>query len=432
MIPADLGARLRELISLPLPEVRPVTPTKPAPDDSLPPGARFAAQIQEKLPDGTFRALVGGRDIRLSLPQSLAANPGQTLELVATRQTPQALIAQLVGPLAEPTPKPQLSQTGQLVSQFTAGKFGETPPALLKGGAPVLAAPPGPTLGAAQIAPQLARALSSSGVFYEAHQALWLAGRMPLEQLRSEPQARFAQAQPGAPEQQAAPRGLLAQLVFGGAAAPEQAPSTQAAPPASQRPEQAPRDPQTPADTNTDEPVQHDPRTQAAPKHAASTEHQAAARANEPATTARTANSMAASLADTKSTLPNALGPRDIAPVVMQQLDSLVNQQLAWQGVIWPGQSMQWTIDVPEREADGSDDYEATNDWQTTLKLTLPMLGEVEAKLHLTAAGLALRIEAGDRDTVTHLQGGVDALASALDALGIPLTGHAIVTHDEP
>ena len=43
----------------------------------------------------------------------------------------------------------------------------------------------------ADLAPVLKQALTQSGVFYEAHQARWVAGQLPTEALRQEPQGRM-------------------------------------------------------------------------------------------------------------------------------------------------------------------------------------------------------------------------------------------------
>ena len=50
--------------------------------------------------------------------------------------------------------------------------------------------------------------------------------------------------------------------------------------------------------------------------------------------------------------------------------------------------------------------YEPENAWNTTLRLTLPRLGGVEARLHLTPAGVALRLVADDTATLQTLDGG--------------------------
>ncbi len=364
MTPDDLSTRLRALIQLPLPEVRPVTPARRTPDDHLPPGTRFTAQIQERLPNGSFRALVANHSVTLTLPQP--ANPGQTLELVAARQTTQTLFARIAEPSSLPTPRPELSQTGRLVSQFAAGSFGDTPPAPLKGGTPLLSAPPATPAAVAQLATALSRALASSGVFYEAHQARWVAGQMPLDVLQKEPQAQLPQ------------RPLFSTLLVGR--------------------ELASRD--------------------------ATGQVQSGAQV--------TLDTLTRAMAELRPTpLPGTALPREIAPVVLQQLDSLLNQQLAMQGVAWPGQPMLWTVDVPERDPDGSAEGEAPVEWKTTLKLSMPSLGEVEASLRLGPAGLALRLRATDPESAPRLRGELGALASALEAHGILPAGNWVVDHDE-
>jgi hypothetical protein len=62
---------------------------------------------------------------------------------------------------------------------------------------------PAPAPQAARLAPALQQAIVESGLFYESHQAQWIAGRYPLEVLAREPQARLKpvsrDAAPGLP-----------------------------------------------------------------------------------------------------------------------------------------------------------------------------------------------------------------------------------------
>ena len=53
----------------------------------------------------------------------------------------------------------------------------------------------------------------------------------------------------------------------------------------------------------------------------------------------------------------------------------------------------------------------------------MPRLGGVEAQLHLTPAGVALRLRADDPATIRALDAGGAALASALEAANLKLTG---------
>ncbi|HRG71259.1 MAG TPA: flagellar hook-length control protein FliK, partial [Thauera aminoaromatica] len=131
-----------------------------------------------------------------------------------------------------------------------------------------------------------------------------------------------------------------------------------------------------------------------------------------------------AALDETAAPRPGAI-PERLMPVVHQQLDALATQQYVWQGQAWPGQNFEWWIEDPQHEGEHAGD-EPENTWNTTLRLTLPRLGGVEARLHLTPAGVALRLVADDRATLQTLDGGAAALASALEAANLKLTGLVI------
>lgn len=189
MIPTDLAARLR-LMTESL--VNPVSPVHEIPAElpELTIGQRFTARVESALPDGTFRALVAGRSLTLALPQS--ATPGDTLELVVTARTPRLIVAETAEALsARQSPSPTLSQAGQIISTLLAGEENAPQPPTITRLAPLL---PEPQLQAARLAPALQQAIVESGLFYEAHQAQWVAGRYPAEALAREPQARYARS----------------------------------------------------------------------------------------------------------------------------------------------------------------------------------------------------------------------------------------------
>ena len=339
MIPSDLAARLRMLTEASFfsgePTVAPLARVREVPAN-LPdflPGQRIVARLQQSGPDNTFKALVEGRSVTLALPQT--ATPGDTLELVVSHVTPAAVFATQAGSTALPGAQTgtALSQAGRLISFLLTGQ----PPAQaasLNGGQPVLASPPGPG-DTDLLAQRLGAALGDSGLFYESHQARWLAGQVDMAQLTREPQGR-----PAVPS--AAP---TTALQTGTAALPEAA---------------------------------------------------------QPGATPQI--------------------PDRLLPVVHQQLDALATQHLVWQGQIWPGQTMEWEIEDPARDGPRADDDPAPT-WNTTLRLSLPTLGGVEARLHLTPAGVALRLTGDSADTVAALRAGQPRLAEALAAANLPLTG---------
>jgi flagellar hook-length control protein FliK len=391
MIPSDLYSRLRVLLDAPLPELAPVARTHAVQSPEFANGQRFTAQILNPLPDGTFKALVAGRTVTLSLPESVKS--GDVLELVVSRATPQAVFAQQVQPSSESTPKPQLSPTAQLFSQLISGRFGEADPAPLNRGTPMLPQTPATATQisqiAAHLAPALAKAVGQSGLFYESHQAQWIAGERSLDSLKAEPQA---QQQPASTAR------------------------TQ--------------------NSETSSPVSPKP-----PGNSELTSVRAQSEGRTPVLTRQSGESKAADTERSPLALTAPAGksgesnvvtqtvPRDIQPLVHQQLESLVSQQMVWQGQVWPGQTMEWRVDVPEREGGGREEQDQQS-WHTNLRLALPDLGELDAELILNASGVAIRINAANADAAARLQQALPDLADALAAAGVPLTGSAIAASE--
>lgn len=372
MIPADLAARLRLLNEASFFNSEPPVPGLQRAREiqsqlpELVPGQRFFATLQRTLPDGTFRALVAGQQMTLAL--NTAAKSGDTLELEVSQVTPRAVFARIVGQEAAATvtasAQPALSQTGRLISFLLTGQPAAQP-ASLAANQPLLAAPPA---NGAQLAPLLRQALGQSGLFYESHQADWVLGRRDTASLTSEPQGQ-AQTRSTA---QGASQAATGQAVHQGVASP---------------------------------------------KSGAQSGQPAAADGSE-----RAAQARGAALADEAAPVRTAPIPDRLIPIVHQQLDALATQQYVWHGQAWPGQAVEWRIEDPERD-DGSAEEETAHGWDSTLRLTLPRLGGVEAQLHLSGKQVALRLRADEADTLVALDAGAAALASALEAVDLRLSG---------
>lgn len=338
MIPADLASRLRMLTEASFfsgePTVAPLARVK-AISEQLPafvPGQRIVATLQTAQPGNTYRARIADHDFTLALPQ--AANAGDTLELVVSHVTPRAVFATLAEPTAAPgtgsATAPALSQAGRLISFLLTGQPAAQT-AALNGGQPMLASAPQAPGDSAVLANRLGAALGQSGLFYESHQARWLAGKLDTAALLQEPQNRSAPTLPAQPAEGSA------------------------------------------------------------------------------ATAAR-------GLTEGLAPIPERL-----LPVVHQQLDAVATQNFVWQGQVWPGQTMEWEIEDPA--ADGRSGDEPDENWTSTLRLTLPRLGGVEARLHLTPAGVAMRLIADSDTTRQALTAAEPRLADALAATDVPLTG---------
>lgn len=355
LIPTDVGVNLRTQVDSPL---RSASPVSEVPSDlpDLRLGQRFSATIQQVLPDATYKALVAGKSITLSLNEG--AKAGDTLELVVVDKTPQALLARVSGDSPAATasggayPYTSLTPAGRLIGALLPAA-GESPqPVALNQGQPLMpAAAMDESLAASQLASQLQKSVSESGLFYEAHQAKWVAGQLPTESLIQEPQNRLV---------------------------PRQAPLTAAVLPT---PKEVLRLQPSPVET----PGSGGAQVSATPAPA------------------------------TPPAQPPV--PEELRSLVQQQLDTASTQRMVWHGEVWPQQGMDWEIkrDAPQRN--GQQDY-PSDAWTSRLALTMPHLGRVEATLELRGNGLSIVLQASADSTDT-LRQELPSLTSALEAAGL-------------
>lgn len=366
LIPPDAGIRMRMQNEASL--LQPVHPVHEIAADlpELQVGQRFAARIQEVLPDNTYKALVAGKQLTLQLPEGAGA--GDQLELVVIDRSAKVVIARQAEATttgeATAYPFAKFSPAARLIGQLLPAE-GEAPqPAQLNRGQPLLAQPPQSQSAAAELASTLAKSVAHSGLFYEAHQAQWVTGKRSLEQLLQEPQGqkstpdafRFAAAETAAQSITIAGRPVTAETVLqalqagneklgAGGAAPGASPTTQ---------------------------------------------------------------SLTQQVAD------------DLRPLVQQQLDAAGTQRMFWHGEVWPQQPLDWEIEWDgEREADGNGDEQAP--WRTALALTTPRLGRVEANLQLSAQGVSIVLATPESASAADLRDAAPQLAEALAAAGVPL-----------
>jgi flagellar hook-length control protein FliK len=333
--------------------LQPVAPVRELSGDlpEIQAGQTFTARIVEALPDNLYKALVAGKLLTLQLPEG--AKPGDSLELVLVDRTSRSLIAQraeaqlTAQPAAQANPNTSISRTGQLIGQLLPAE-GESPqPAALTRGQPILAQAP---TSAAELAPAIAKAVSQSGLFYESHQAEWVAGRRPIETLQAEPHSRVQVATASQPASSAASAITS---------------STSATVPGSER-------------ISDNAPVQ--------------------------------------------STNPAQTVPEELRPIVQQQLEAIATQRLAWHGEVWPDQVMDLEIERERTEdrntASASDEAQR---WNTTLRLSMPRLGTVDATLQLAGNGLRIRLAATSDAAAADLRSGTRELAEGLKNAGLTL-----------
>ena len=387
-IPSDVATRLQNTADAAL---RPVAPTQDIADrlSGLSAGDRILAQIQALLPNGTYRALINQRSITLALPFS--AKAGDSLELLVTESDGKLALAVIGRPDGAPSKaggesvSATLSRAGQLISALSSNgrqgtAQGEALP--LNNNQPLASAPPAKGL---DLLPQLKQALTQSGMFYEAHQAEWVEGRLTQRALLQEPQGRLSS--PAAFTADAEPN-AVSNAVASERATPIQSEMGEKQPPVARPPEQNAPSPRAPESA-----LPLDP-------------------AGKPAISPG-------------SQQPSAqLVALQLQPIVQQQLEALATQNFAWQGQVWPGQEMRWEIEEDGQKA--NDDLASASAWTTRLRLELPHLGEVEAQIRLHENQLLIAIRAADDTGETLLRQSGEALRQQLQAVGLTLGGYAV------
>lgn len=514
MIPLDLASRSRLILDSQV-QAPTAAPEIPSELPALNPGQRITARLESALANGNFRAVVDGKMVNLSVATSNPGKPveqvshigpGQTLELVVTGQNQRTVFARVAEQAVSDTPV--LSRSAQIIGSLLAR--GNPEPAALAKGAPLM---PAPSPEAFQALPQqLRQAVAESGLFYESHQAQWLAGKLPATSLLREPQGSHSPlattlqaahqsalasrstinaAEPSTTTSLTAPQGQAPASVEGGEATPvparilqdqaaalpqAQASANQASKPApttmgtqlanlllgitaegdalptgQQATQLQPGLPfralqgmllYTSEQTKWEGGPVPDTRQIAPNTQQASTERPLSQSASgtptppgqptittapQSAQATESRSSAAAAALPPAHAQPVGPMPAELQPLVQQQLNAADSRQMFWQGQVWPGQNMEWRI---EEDTSGAPEGEEAQpkQWKTSLRLTMPNLGQLNAILTLGTAGVSVKVAT---DQVEALRQAAPALADALAAAGVPAISVQIITNEQ-
>lgn len=289
-------------------------------------GQQVQGTVQAQVSSNLFQVKVADQIVQMQLPAFIRSGDLVTLQVVTLQPRLTFSLAASTNPVST---SEQLSSTSRLLSSMAQQPIEQNF---------VRPTQQAPLWVAAQSAPdtnllasQLHNALSHSGLFYESHQAQWIAGMRSTPQLMQEPQ--------------------------------------------NQMPKQS-------------------------------------APAIKPADSAiASAQTNAANLAP--------VIPEHLQNLVQQQLHTLENRQVLWQGLAWQGQEMRWEVreESPRRHASGEQDGQ----WVTELKLDLPRLGNVSAKLSFDGSAVNLSFDVGNAQTRDILGEASAQLVSSLNGRGIPV-----------
>lgn len=367
MIHNDLSTQLQLLIKTAAPPLLEVSQQQ-LELPQLVPGQKVPAHVVASMPNGRFQVLVADKALDMNLPRN--TQPGDELELVFVTARPRLtfiLASDLANAATISNVKPQVSLNetarflGGLLEKIMQPETSQAKTAQLSQAAPLLSGPPGKTLDFAQ---NLRGALTQCGLFYESHQAQWATGQRPVTDLLHEPQGRLSPA--------------VAHLAEPAAGLAKDQPSV----------------------ANTLSPALPNARSTDSQPVPAYAQNPGDALSGKSVTAAHPAHP-------------------DTLPIVRQQLEALDSRQVVWQGQVWQGQTMEWQIEERAAQEQGSEIVKP--EWQTSLRLVLPQLGEIVAKLTLHPQGIRLQLDAADAASAALLAEQRAALRQGMEISGLQL-----------
>lgn len=115
----------------------------------------------------------------------------------------------------------------------------------------------------------------------------------------------------------------------------------------------------------------------------------------------------------------------DVARLAGRQLQMLEGQPFVWQGLAWPGQTMQWQVEE-RKGGNGRGEQEEEAPWRTQLRLHLPRLGGVLAEIDLAPQGIKLKLAADSAGALGELRAALPQLTGRMDAAGLAVLGVAL------
>jgi len=353
---------------------------------------------------------VAGQTLAFNLPGGWAAGTRLSLQYLGSGTDGLRFLLRTAASGLEPE-QVRLSAGGRSLQSYLAEAPGQ-----LRSPTPLL---PRPQTNPLPIVAALQRGLQQTGLFYESHLLAWSQGRWSQTDLLQEPQGQLSS--------------LLRREIPAKPSTGIGAAATAAESPATQVRAQTRVEPTVLAAAAGRDAAASgsDPRSGSPVREPASGDAALAAKAPSAgpeqavqrlaSDTYRQVAVLGTTASDT-STAQNLTTASHLGPLLGQQLQTLAQQQLQWTGALWPGQWLEWSLrrsaDEAAREGDGGGtqaEAEGTR-WDSTLRLQLPHLGAVEARLRLQGQRLWLDL---DGDRVATLQAAYAELHQALQALGL-------------
>lgn len=183
MLPTDVLNTLRALSLNEKPLITPAPDKDNSDKGAFELGQKVQGAIQAEVSPGLFKVRVLEQMLHMHLPESLKSGDVVELQVMSLQPRLTFSLSASSNPLSTPE---QLSNTSRLLS-FLAQQPLEKAHVRAARSDPLLATAEAAT-DTGKLAGKLHESLSQSGLFYEAHQAQWMAGARSTAQLLQEPQ----------------------------------------------------------------------------------------------------------------------------------------------------------------------------------------------------------------------------------------------------
>ncbi|MFZ6686202.1 flagellar hook-length control protein FliK [Undibacterium sp. SXout11W] len=121
---------------------------------------------------------------------------------------------------------------------------------------------------------------------------------------------------------------------------------------------------------------------------------------------------------------------KELTQIIQQQFHTLENNSLRWQGELVAGQKIEFEIrrDNPQKKSNQPKDEHETY-WQSEVRFTLPTIGTVATKIHLTGNHLQLVFDTDNESTEKALKAHAPELAASMEAIGTTLDSFTVKPH---
>ena len=113
--------------------------------------------------------------------------------------------------------------------------------------------------------------------------------------------------------------------------------------------------------------------------------------------------------------------------MIKQQLDTLESRHIAWHGMIWNGEPLDWEV---TEEPPAAPHAAEETPWRTRLRLKLPRLGNIDATLLVAAHGVTITLQAADARTLSTLTDQRANLQKSLREAGVSPLGITVRRHE--